>query len=148
MFIYLDPDVLAPCFGRSDERGAAAGKGVEDQGARGGCLYELLQQLDGLLVWVREVLVADLGTGDQVVRPFPGKLEASLCGEDDDLIARGERALEVSHAVGLFIPHDHRLDCQAGKPKGVREGLLHIPSCEAKYPPRASRLWRRRRSTI
>ena len=78
MFIYLDPDVLAPCFGGSDERGAAAGKGVEDQGARGGGrLYELLQQLDGLLVGVCEALVADLGTGDQVVRPFPGQLESA-----------------------------------------------------------------------
>lgn len=62
MFVYLDPDVLAPGFGRSDECGSAAGEGVEDQGAQGGgCFYELLQQLDRLFVWVREALVADLG---------------------------------------------------------------------------------------
>lgn len=80
MFVYLDPDVLAPRFGRSDERGAAAGERVEDQGARrGGRLYELFKQLDGLLVRVCEVLVADLGAGDQVVRPrFPGSSKRPL----------------------------------------------------------------------
>lgn len=114
------------------------GERVEDQGARrGGRLYELFKQLDGLLVRVCEVLVADLGAGDQVVRPLPGQLEAALGGEDDDLVTRGKGAFEVSHAVSLLIPYDHRLNRQAGKPQGVGEGLLHVPSCEAKYPPPA-----------
>ena len=79
LFVYLDPDVLPAGFRGRSQRRAAAGEGVEDQGAGDGSGFnELLQQRHGLLVWVGEALVSDLGAGDQVVRPFSRELVASL----------------------------------------------------------------------
>ena len=138
LFVYLDPDVLPAGFRGRSQRGAAAGEGIEDQGAGdGGSFDELLQQRHGLLVGVGEALVSDLGAGDQVVRPFSRELVASLGCEDDGLISRGKRSFQVSHAVRLFVPHDDRLDRQASETQRVDEYLLNVPAGKTEYPPPA-----------
>ena len=97
LFVYLDPDVLPAGFRGRSQRGAAAGEGIEDQGAGdGGSFDELLQQRHGLLVGMGEALISDLGAGDQVVRPFSREPVASLGCEDDGLMLTNSKIVPLA----------------------------------------------------
>lgn len=126
-----------PVFAAAASVDPLPAKGVEDQGPGFGCcFYEALQKRHGLLVGVDQAAVADLRAGDDVVRAFPGELKPALGSEDDDVVPGCELRLEVSHTVRLSIPHDDRLDRQAGEAQRVDEYLLDVPAAKTEYPPR------------